>query len=143
MMLAKPEIRPAGITALSIFFLFGTAASFLSSVSLFFPGSFLEPMWRLNPRARAGFADMGGWAVILMCTVSIACVSAAVGLWRGTRWGYWVAATMLVINLLGDLVNVILGTEPRAAVGIPIVLAILAFLVSKRVQRFFFGHGGY
>jgi len=44
----KSETRPLGITALSIFFLFGAAASFISSVSLLFPGSFLEQMWRLN-----------------------------------------------------------------------------------------------
>src|SRR3712207_4291578 len=109
--------RPLGITALSIFFLFGTAASLLSSVSLLFPGSFLEPMWRLNPRAREGFADMGAWAVVLMCAVCVSCASAAVGLWRGTQWGYWLAVALLACNLLGDVANVLTGTEPRAAVG--------------------------
>jgi hypothetical protein len=136
-MTIKPKPRPVAITALSIFFLFGTAASFVSSVSLLFPGSFLEPVWRLNPRAREGFTGMGVWAILLMCAVCIACVSAAVGLWRGARWGYWLAVTLLAINLLGDAANVLLGTEPRAAVGVPIVIAILAFLMSKRVRGFF------
>jgi len=136
-MTTNSENRPVGITALSIFFLFGTTASFLSFVSLLFPGSFLEPMWRLNPRAREGFAGMGVWAVVLMCAVCVACTSAAVGLWRGARWGYWIAVVLLAINLLGDIANVVTGIEPRAAVGIPIVLAILAFLMSRRVRRFF------
>jgi hypothetical protein len=131
------ESRPAGITALSLFFLFGAAMSFLSFVSLLFPGSFLEPMWRLNPRAREGFAAIGMWAVVLMRAVCAACASASVGLWRGARWGYWLAVLLLVINLLGDVINVLSGTEPRAVVGIPIVLAILAYLMSKRVRRFF------
>ncbi len=135
----KSETRPLGITALSIFFLFGAAASFISSVSLLFPGSFLEPMWRLNPRAREGFAGIGMWAVVLMCAVCVACTSASIGLWRGARRGYWVAMVLLCINLLGDIANVVTGTEPRAAVGIPIVLAILVFLMSKRVRRFFAG----
>ena len=129
--------RPVGITALSIFFLFGAAAGFLSFVSLLFPGSFLEPMWRLNPRAREGFADMGVWAVVLMCAVCLSCASAAVGLWRGARWGYWLAVALLAFNLLGDVANVVTGTEPRAAVGIPIVLAILAYLASRRARLFF------
>jgi hypothetical protein len=135
--MTKSETRPAGITALSIFFLFGTAASFISFVSLLFPGSFLEPMWRLNPRAREGFAGIGVWAIVLMCVVSVACASAAVGLWRGARWGYWLAFALLAINLLGDIMNVALGIEPIALVGVPIALGILAFMMTKRVRRFF------
>ena len=44
---------------------------------------------------------------------------------------------MLTFNLLGDVANIVTGTEPRAAVGIPIVLAILSYLVSRRTRRFF------
>src|SRR4051812_38814649 len=136
-MTIKAETRPVGITALSIFFLFGALMSFISFVSLVFPGSFLEPMWRLNPRAREGFHSLGAWAVALMFTVSVACASAAVGLWRKARWGYRLALIILAINLLGDVANVVLGTEPRAAIGIPIVIAIFAFLLSRRVRGFF------
>ncbi|MGB8508711.1 MAG: hypothetical protein WCD76_09920 [Pyrinomonadaceae bacterium] len=136
-MQVKAEKRPIGITALSIFFLFGAAMSFLSSVSLLFPGSLLEPVWQLNPRAREGFAGIGVWAVVLMFTVCVACVSASVGLWRGARWGYCVAVTLLCVNLLGDIINVLLGIEPRAALGIPIVLAILAYMMSRRARVFF------
>jgi hypothetical protein len=136
-MTIKAETRPAGITALSVFFWFGASMSFLSFIALLFPGSFLEPMWRLNPRAREGFNSIGMWAIVLMCAVCLACASAAVGLWRGARWGYRLALIILAINLVGDVANVTLGTEPRAIVGIPIVLAIFAFLLSGRVRRFF------
>jgi hypothetical protein len=129
--------RPGGITALSVFFLFGAGVSFTSFVSLLFPGSFLEPMWRLNPRAHEAFNGMGAWAVALMCAVSVACASASLGLWRGARWGYRLALILLTINLLGDLVNVLTGTEPRAIVGVPIVITIFLYLLSKRVRRFF------
>jgi len=135
--MTKSKIRPIGITALSFFFVFGTAMSFITVVALVFPGSFLEPMWRLNPRARETFAGLGVWAVVLMSVVCVACALAALGLWRGARWGHYLAVVVLTINLLGDVANVVTGTEPRAAVGIPIVLAILAFLMSKRVKRFF------
>ncbi len=137
--MTKAEARPIGITALSLFFLFGAGASFVSSISLLFPGSFLEPIWRLNPRARSGLGGMGVWAVILMGAICLACASAAVGLWRGARLGYWLAVCLLAINLFADILNVFLGTEPRAVIGIPIALAILAFMMSRRVRRFFFG----
>src|SRR5438270_10265963 len=137
--MTKAEVRPIGITALSLFFLFGAGASFVAFISVLFPGSFLEPIWRLNPRAHAGLSSMGVWAVILMGAVCLACASAAVGLWRGARWGYWLAVSLVAINLLGDILNVFLGTEARAVVGIPIALAILAFLMSRGARRFFLG----
>jgi uncharacterized membrane protein (DUF2068 family) len=95
-------------------------------------------MWRLNPRAREGFAGMGAWALVLMSALSGACAATALGLWRGARWGYWLAVALLAVNLSGDIINVILGTEPRAVVGIPIVIAVFTFLMSRRVRRFFF-----
>lgn len=113
--------------------------SFISFASLLFPGNFLEPVWRLNPRAHEAFVGMGAWAVVLMCVVSAACAAAASGLWRGARWGYRLAFALLAINLLGDIANVLTGTEPRALVGVPIVVAILLYLLSRRVRRFFGG----
>jgi len=118
-------------------FAIGTCASLLSALSLIFPGSFLEAIWRLNPNARAGFSRIGAWAIVLMVCVCIACTFAAVGLWRSQRWGYWLAVGMLLVNLGGDVVNVITGTEPRAAIGIPIVGAILAYLLRKRTRYYF------
>ena len=52
-------MRPHGITALSVFFAAGCLIALTSAVSLLFPESFLEPMWRLNPRARTAFSSMG------------------------------------------------------------------------------------
>jgi len=135
----ESESRPGGITALSAFFLVGAVISFTSGVALLFPGGLLEPMWRLNPRAQEALAGMGVWAIVLMFAVSGACAASALGLWRGTRWGYRLAIGVLTVNLLGDVANVLSGTEPRAAIGVPVVVAILAFLMSRRVKSFFAG----
>ena len=110
--------RPFGITALSIFFLFGAVISFTVFVSLIFPGTFLEPMWRLNPRAREAFMNVGAWAIVLMFAVCLSCALAAAGLWRGARWGYRMALALLVVD-------------------VPIVIVILTYLTSQRVRRFF------
>jgi hypothetical protein len=136
----SPAIRPAGVTALSIFFATGAVIAFTSCVSRLVPGSFLEPMWRLNPRALEAFSSMGVWAIVLLGTVGLACALAAVGLWRGRGWGYWLAIGLLGVNLVGDVVNVVLGTERRAAFGVPVGVALLLFLTSRRV-RSFFGQG--
>lgn len=131
------KTRPVGITLLSIFFSLGAVISFTVFISLIFPGSFLEPIWRLNPRAHEAFASVGAWGVVLMFTVCVSCAMAAVGLWRGARWGYWLTLTLLVFNMIGDIANVMLGTEPGAIVGVPIVIVILTYLASRRVRRCF------
>jgi hypothetical protein len=65
-MILEPRKRPAGVTALSIFFMAGSLICFIATLSLLLPKSFVEPMWQLNPRARAGFAVMGQWAIVLV-----------------------------------------------------------------------------
>lgn len=129
--------RPPLVTALSVFLALGALIASLAALSLLIPGGFLEPMWQLNPRARPAFSVIGLWAPLLLGVVSAACAVAAVGLWRGRPWGRWLAVALLLINLVGDLVNSLVGIEPRAIVGVPIVLALLALLFTKRVGQFF------
>ena len=131
--------RPGGVTALAIFFATGAAVSLVTTVALLFPGGVLEPIWRLNPRARAGFAAVGAWAPVLLAAVGIACAAAARGLWSGRRWGRRLAIALLALNLVGDVANGILGTEPRALVGVPIAALLLLFLATSRVRAFFAG----
>jgi len=129
--------RPFGVTALVMLFAIGTFASFISAVSLTFPGSFLEPIWRLNPNARAGFTRIGSAAIVLMIAVCIVCIFTTVGLWLGRRWGYRLAVVTIAVNLCGDVINVITGAEPRAIIGIPIAAGVLAYLLRKRTKRHF------
>jgi uncharacterized membrane protein (DUF2068 family) len=62
---------------------------------------------------------------------------AAVGLLRGLRWAFWLAVAMLAVNLFANIINVIAGTEPKAIVGIPVVLLVLAYLMRKRTKHYF------
>ena len=129
--------RPAGVTALSCFFAVGAAIAATAAFSLLLPGGVLEPMWRVNPRAREAFRGLGSWAAVLLGIVSIACVLAAVGLWKGRPWGRRVASALMVFNLVGDAANATVGGDRRAAIGVPIAIAILWFLQSRRVRAFF------
>lgn len=133
----ESKTRPIGISALSVLFLFGAVAGFVPSALLLFPGSFLEPGWRLNPQAREDFAGIGAWAILLMSIVCLVCALAAAGLWRSVRWGYWLAILLLAHNLAGDILNVVLGTRPAAIIGVPVAIAIFVFPRSNRVRRFF------
>lgn len=136
-MTAKTSVRPVGVTALSVFFLLGSIICFIASLSSAFPNSFLEPIWRLNQRGHEGLVAIGHWAIVLLSSVCVFCAAAAIGLWRGDRWGHRIAIALIAINLVGDVINTLLGTEPRAIVGVPIALGMLIYLASKRVRRFF------
>jgi hypothetical protein len=94
-------------------------------------------MWRLNPRAHEAFSHMGRWAVLLLGTVCIACAASAYGFFTGKRWGYWLGAAGLLVNMTGDLVNAALGIEPRAVIGVPVVAFILWYLSRRHVRAFF------
>jgi len=49
---APPSVvRPRGITAIGVFFVFGALMAFLAGRSLAKPGTFLDRMWVLNPHA--------------------------------------------------------------------------------------------
>jgi hypothetical protein len=134
-----PMRRPWTVTFLSLFFCLGATISATSLLALATPGGFLEPMWRLNPRAKEQFASMGVWASVLMAFVAVACLAAAVDLWR--RFGYVLGLTLLTVSLLGDLANAVLGLEPRAWVGVPVAALFLAVLATGRA-RAFFARGG-
>jgi hypothetical protein len=129
--------RPAGVTALACLFAFGTLVSGLSAISLLTPGGVLEPMWRLNPRARDSFSRMGTWAPLLLGVVCLACAACAYGFFTGRRWGYRLGVGGLLVNLAGDVVNAALGIEPRAVIGVPVVALILWYLASQQVRGFF------
>ena len=94
-------------------------------------------MWRINPRAHENLSSLGPWAVLLLLTVSTFCAAASFGLWWTSRLGHRLAVGLITINLIGDVVNVLLGTEPRAIVGVPVAAAILFYLMSRKVRRLF------
>ncbi len=141
--MSNTQTRPFVVTLLIILFVIGTTASLLAVTSLSFPGSFLELLWRVNPHAREAFVRMGGWSLVLMSVVFVACLLTAIGLWRALRWGYWLAVVMLTFNLAGNVINVITGTERRAIVGIPIVLTLMFYLLKNKTRQYFEHSAGF
>ena len=99
--MSNRQRRPLVVTLLIILFAIGTMASLLAVISLSFPGSVLEFIWRANPDAQEAMVHMRGWSVVLMSVVFVACLLTAIGLWRALSWGYWLAIVMLTVNLAG------------------------------------------
>jgi hypothetical protein len=124
-----------GITAIALFFLFGAVMSGLTALLLIFPGSAIEPLWRLNHRAREELTAMGTSAVFLMAAVSAACATSAIGLARRTRWGYWAALAVLLVNMVGDILNAFVRHDWPTLIGLPIGAAMLAYLSASILKN--------
>lgn len=116
---------------LAAFFAFGATMCALTIALLLFPGSVLDSLWRLNPEAHAAFHSLGKLSILLMFGVGGACAAAAVGLWRGSRWGVRLAIVILSINLIGDFLNALLRHDYRALIGLPIGGAMIFYLTRK------------
>lgn len=103
----------------------------LTIALLLFPGTALDNLWRLNPDAYVALGSLGNWALVLMAVVGSACAFAAVGLWRGARWGRRLAIVILSLNIAGDLFNAVGRHDYRALIGLPIGGAMI-FHLSRR-----------
>jgi hypothetical protein len=133
---ASPE-RPAGVTALAGFFVFGTLASELAAVSLLTPGGPLEPMWRLES-ARPRVVVAHGLVGADRSRRGLSCMRRrGLRVFRRQALGISPRRDDPTFELTGDFVNVALGIEPRAWVGVPIVALLIWYLSSRRVRSFF------
>ncbi len=117
------------VNLLAAFFLFGAAMCVLTIVLLAFPGSALEPLWRLNPEAERAFRSIGPWAFMLMAIVGIACAFSAYGLGLRREWGRRLAIAVIALNLIGDTVNAVGRHDLRTLIGLPIGGAMIALLL--------------
>lgn len=128
----KEDRRPAGIKALSILFVFGAFMSGMSAILLLFPGSIVEGTSRAGAQTQEGFAGMGGWTLPLMTLVCLACIVAAVGLWRLASWGLWTAIVILGANLVGDTISMFTSHDWRTLVGLLIFGFLIWYLLKQR-----------
>lgn len=119
---------PLGLRLLAIFFGFGAFMSALTIVLLLFPGTALDVVWRLNPQAQRSFQSLGTLSILLMAVVGSSCGAAAIGLFRGARWGRVLGFVILLVNLVGDTANAVLRHDYRALIGIPIAGVMIIYL---------------
>jgi hypothetical protein len=134
---AKPTVlkQPQRHYWLAALFAFGATMCLLTIVLLIFPGTKLDLLWKLNPEARMAFQSLGSWSVLLMLIVGFSCALAAIGLWRGTVFGIRLGLAILVVNIIGDLVNVVIRQDYRSLIGLPIAGAMIFYLARSAASR--------
>jgi hypothetical protein len=129
--------RSFGLTAMAVFLVFGATMATLAGITLLFPGSFLDPIWRLNPGAGEQLRQLGRGIGIAFLGLSAAMIAAAIG-WIKRRFRGWALAVIIIASqVLGDLVNALRGEFLKGAVGVVIAGALLVYLLQPKVRQAF------
>src|SRR5271170_3116394 len=130
---------PRGMTALGIFLLFGAAMAFLAGATLAWPGSVLDRMWKLNPRAYSELAPHGKAVGILFLVLGATLAIACVCWFKRNLLGWRLAALVMAIQVLSDVVNGFRGQVVAGGIGALISGALLFYLLRPEVRAAFAG----
>jgi len=109
----------------------------LAGITLVWPGTALDRIWLLNPKAHLQLAPLGpriGFGFLLL---SMALGTAAVGWFQKKKWGWQLAVCIIGIQVLGDLVNLVRGDFIRGATGVVIAGALLIYLCRSTIKALF------
>jgi hypothetical protein len=122
------------IIAVGIFLFFGATMACLAGVTLTWPGTILDRIWRLNVPAYATLAPLGQTAGIFFLMLSVTLALPGTGWFKRRRWGWLLAVVIIATQVLGDLVNAFTGDVLRGAIGFIIAGALLIYLVQPKVR---------
>lgn len=122
---------------MAVFLVFGATMATLAGITLLFPSSFLDPIWRLNPEAGEQLRQLGRGIGIAFLGLGAAMVAAAIGWIRRHFWGWALAVIIIASQVLGDLVNAVRGELLKGTVGVAIAGALLIYLLRSNVRSAF------
>ncbi len=128
---------PRGVIAMGIFLLFAAAMALLAGITLASPGTVLDRMWTINPRAYKQLAPLGRSVGILFSVLSVGLGAAGIGWFRRRKWGWVLAVSIISIQILGDVVNALRGQVIEGSVGIVLAGALLLYMTRPYVRGMF------
>jgi len=133
----RTATSPRGLTAMGIFLVFGACMASLAGLTLAFPGTAIDRIWVLNPRAYQQLAPLGKGVGVLFLLLAGVLATAAVGWFQRRVWGWRLAVAVIATQIAGDLVNVFSGHVIEGGVGVAIASALLLYLLRAVVKDAF------
>jgi hypothetical protein len=122
---------------MGVFLYFGAVMASLAGMTLIWPGTFLDRLWILNPRAYNQLSTFGTAAGIAFLSLGAILAFAGMG-WRHRRfWGWALALVIVATQVLANLVNAARGDLLKGCAGFLLSGALLCFLFRPRVRAVF------
>ena len=129
--------KTPGFAAIGIFLFFGAVMAGLAATTLLWQGTALDRVWTLNPTAYKQLAPFGGRVGVLFLLLGAALATAGIGWFQRRRWGWRLAAAIIAVQVLADVVNCARGDWLRGGTGVIIAGALLVFLFQPRIRAKF------
>ncbi len=126
-----------GMTAIGVFLIFGAAMAFIAGTSLVRRGTPLDRMWALNPHAYDELAPLGKPVGVVFLLLAAALALAGIGWLKRRSWGWWLAVVIIGTQVLGDVVNILLGRVIQGVIGVTVAGALLLYIVRPDVRATF------
>ena len=134
---ASDAPKPSGFAAVGVFLFFGATVASLAAITLLWRGTYLDPIWSLNPTAYRQLAPLGRDVGVPFLLLGLALAAAGIGWFRRRLWGWRLAVAIIAIQTVGDIINCIRGDWLHGGIGVVIAGALLLFLLRPRVKKAF------
>lgn len=128
---------PRGLAAMGIFLCCGAVLASLAGVTLVWRGTFLDSIWKLNPRAYAELAPLGKAPGLGFLLLGALLAVTAGGWFQRRLWGWWLAVAMMATQTLGGFLHILAARFLEGAVGLIIPGLILLYLLQPPVKTAF------
>jgi|SRR5579871_1454014 len=128
---------PFRIAWIGIFFLFGAVMTTLAGVSLVWPGTALDGMWKINPVAHAELSPYGKMAGLLFLGMTPLLAISGAGVLYRRRWSYYASLLLIGANGVGDVVNLLRGDYLKGLTGVFFAGLFMLYLLSPMVREYF------
>ena len=128
---------PRGFRAFGIFLLWAATMASLAGTTMTWRDTALDRIWALNPRAYSQLAPFGAKAGILLFLVGIALAVSGAGWFKRRTWGWRLAVAIIATQVVGDLVNVVMGHWAEGAIGVTVAGVQLFYLFRTPVRAVF------
>lgn len=135
--MSEKHAKPRCFTAMGVFLAFAGAMATLAGTTLVHPGTPLDRLWALNPRAFAELAPLRPWIGVPFLLLAAAMAWVAWAWFTRSLWGWRMAVILMAMQLLGGFGHLIAGRIAQGVVGVVIPAAILVYLLNRRVRSAF------
>src|SRR5256886_9574751 len=116
-----------GFKAMGLFLFLGAGMAFLAGTTLLWPGTLLDRLWILNPRAYRQLSPLGTTAGIAFLLLGVILAVAGGGWGRRPHWGWGFAVGLISNQGFGRLVDAPKRDSLRGGAGFPFFPAPLYF----------------
>ena len=129
-----------GMTAMGVFLFFGACMALLAGVTLSWPGTMLNGIWRLNPNAYQQLAPLGRLVGMGFLFLSAVMFITGTDWFKRKIWGWWLAVSIIATQVAGDLANVFMGHTAQGLVGVSAAGGLLFYLLRTSTRIAFKQH---